>query len=129
MAKPKLTSEQQTWVNELLKDFSDIVGGESKWDEISFGEAGLSIQRLTLFLRAVAPKRELLVLDEAFSGMEEGVRDRCLKLLEEGGGHFDSTRQAMVVVSHVSEEVPKGVERWVRLAEGGTGGGAEFGKV
>lgn len=129
LARPKLTPEQQQSVDSCLGKFSDVVGGESRWDEIAFGEAGLSVQRLALFLRAVVPKRELLVLDEAFSGMEEGVRDRCLRLLDEGSGHFDNKRQAMVVVSHVSEEVPRGVEKWVRLAERGTGQKAEFGRV
>lgn len=129
LARPKLTTEQQQSVDSFLVEFSDVVGGERRWDEMTFGEAGLSIQRLALFLRAAVPKRELLVLDEAFSGMEEGVRDRCLGLLDEDGGLFDSKRQAMVVVSHVSEEVPRGVEKWVRLAERGTGQMAEFGKV
>lgn len=129
LARPRLSSEQEQSVDSLLKEFSDVVGGKGGWDEMTFGGAGLSIQRLALFLRAVAPRRELLVLDEAFSGMEEGVRDRCLRLLDEDGGHFDSKRQAMVVVSHVSEEVPRGVERWIRLAERGTGQRAEFGRV
>lgn len=129
LAKPKMTSSQQQSVDYLLKEFSDVVGGMSKWDDVTFGEAGLSVQRLVLFLRAIVPKRELLVLDEAVSGMEESVRDRCLRLLDEDGGYFDSKRQAMVVVSHVSEEVPRGVERWVRLAKWGTGQKAEFGRV
>lgn len=127
LATPRLTFEQQRSMDTLLSTFADVVGGDGKWGELCFGEAGLSMQRLVLFLRAIVPRRELLVLDEAFSGMEEGVRDRCLGLLEEGGGWWDG-KGAMVVVSHVSEEVPKGVERWIRLAERGRGK-AEFGWV
>lgn len=127
LTPPRLTGEQTAATERLLALFDDVVGGSERWDAVAFGEAGLSVQRLALFLRAVAPKRELLVLDESFSGMERGVMDRCLGLLEEGEWCVEGG--AMVVVSHVSEEVPRGVRKWVRLAERGSGRRAEFGVV
>lgn len=87
----------------------------------------MSTQRLALFLRATLSKRDLVVYDEAFSGMRTDVRDRCFAFLETERG-FDKQRQAMIVVSHVSDEVPPGVSRWVRLGENGGKEGAVFGE-
>jgi ABC-type molybdenum transport system ATPase subunit/photorepair protein PhrA len=81
---------------------------------------------MVLFLRATVPRRDLVVYDEAFSGMRKEVRERCFEFLETPQG-WDGEKQAMVVVSHVSEEVPKGVERWVRLGEKGGKEAAKFG--
>lgn len=107
----------------LLAEFEDIVVGVGGWDDTILGEAGLSVQRLALFLRAVVGKRDLIVLDEAFSGMETVVRDRCMRALANG---FDRASQALVVVGHVGEEVPE-VDMWVRLPERGSDSCAVFG--
>jgi ABC-type molybdenum transport system ATPase subunit/photorepair protein PhrA len=94
---------------------------------VPFGDADMSTQRLALFLRATAPKRDLTILDEAFSGMRKEVRDRCFAFLKTERG-WDEGRQAMVVVSHVSEEVPEGIDRFIRLGEKGGKEGAVFGE-
>ena len=94
--------------------------------ESVFGGVSLSTQRLALFMRAVVKKPDLVVLDEAFSGMDEGLRDKCLKYLEEGGGLNE--RQALVVVSHIEEEVPSVVDKYIVLREAGTGGPPVFGE-
>lgn len=107
----------------LLAEFEDMVADVGGWDDAVLGEAGLSVQRLTLFLRAVVGKRDLIVLDEAFSGMDTVVRDRCLRVLAEG---FDRARQALVVVGHVGEELPE-VDMWVRLPEMGSDSCVVFG--
>ncbi|CUS12130.1 unnamed protein product, partial [Tuber aestivum] len=119
-AKPPPATE---YVEALLAEFEDTVAGVGGWDDAIFGEAGLGVQRLALFLRAVAGKRDLIVLDEAFSGMDSVVRNRCLRVLADG---FDRTRQALVVVGHVGEEVPE-VDMWVRLPERGGDACAVFG--
>lgn len=107
----------------LLAEFEDMVADVGGWDDAVLGEAGLSVQRLALFLRAVVGKRDLIVLDEAFSGMDTVVRDRCLRVLAKG---FDRARQALVVVGHVGEEVPE-VDMWVRLPEMGSDSCVVFG--
>ncbi|KAI5840751.1 P-loop containing nucleoside triphosphate hydrolase protein [Morchella snyderi] len=122
LAPPVLTRAQREGAERWMRAFDDVVvAGGGGW-EVAFGEAGLCVQRLALFLRAVVPRRDVLVMDEAFSGMEEAVRDRCLRVLEGVGG-----RVAVVVVSHDAGELPAGVGRWVRLVEGG--GRAVFGVV
>ena len=53
-------------------------------DNICFGEAPFSAQRVALFLRAIIKKPDLVILDEAFSGMDDRVRDKCLLFLTWG---------------------------------------------
>jgi ABC-type molybdenum transport system ATPase subunit/photorepair protein PhrA len=53
-------------------------------DELLFGGLPFSAQRVALFLRAVIKNPDLVILDEAFSGMDDGVRDRCLLFLAHG---------------------------------------------
>ncbi|KAK7749140.1 hypothetical protein SLS62_008428 [Diatrype stigma] len=53
-------------------------------DYYKFGELSFSAQRVALFLRAVIKGPDIVVLDEACSGMDDGVRDRCLLFLEHG---------------------------------------------
>lgn len=67
-----------------------------------------------LFLRALVKKPKLLVLDEPFAGMPGELVAHCKAFLDE---KLDG-RQAMVVVSHWDEEVPRSVDRVLRLEEG-----------
>ena len=53
-------------------------------DELLFGGIPFSAQRIALFLRAIIKGPDLVILDEAFSGMDDGVRDRCLLFLAHG---------------------------------------------
>ena len=97
-------------------------------DSIPFSDLSLCQQRLLLFLRAIVKRPDLVILDEAFSGVEETIREHCLRLLEPGMGWL-SEQQALVVVSHVEEEVPASVRQWIRLGGAGEEGGAEFGRI
>ena len=116
-------------VDEVLRDWGDLLSPsgveEDVVGEVQFGELTPPQQKLALFLRAAIKRPDVLILDEAFSGMDAEMRERCLGWLEDGGGLTE--RQALVVVSHVREEVPRGVDRWVRL--GGGEGRVEFGVV
>ncbi|KAL8732477.1 MAG: hypothetical protein Q9166_002691 [cf. Caloplaca sp. 2 TL-2023] len=53
-------------------------------DNIRFSELPFSAQRIALFLRALIKKPDLVVLDEAFSGMDAALRDKCLLFLTWG---------------------------------------------
>lgn len=53
-------------------------------DTLHFRDVSVSSQRVLLFLRAVVKKPELVVLDEAFGGMDARVRDKCMIFLTEG---------------------------------------------
>lgn len=59
--------------------------GRPSWaDEVLFGGLPFSAQRIALFLRAIIKSPDLVILDEAFSGMDDEVRDRCLLFLAHG---------------------------------------------
>lgn len=49
-----------------------------------FGELSFGAQRVLLFIRSMVKSPDVVVLDEAFSGMDEGVRDKCMLFLAEG---------------------------------------------
>lgn len=58
---------------------------KSYWaDQYCFGNISFSSQRLLLFLRAIVKRPELVVLDEAFGGMDEFVREKCMLFLRWG---------------------------------------------
>ncbi|KAK4130501.1 P-loop containing nucleoside triphosphate hydrolase protein [Trichocladium antarcticum] len=49
-----------------------------------FGGLSFSAQRILLFLRAIIKHPDIVVLDEAFGGMDEAVRDKCMLFLAFG---------------------------------------------
>ena len=53
-------------------------------DTVCFGDAPFSAQRVALFLRAIVKQPDLVILDEAFSGMDESIRDKCMLFLAYG---------------------------------------------
>lgn len=52
--------------------------------EYLLGELSFSAQRILLFLRAIVKHPDVVVLDEAFGGMDEAVRDKCMLFLAYG---------------------------------------------
>ncbi|KAJ8107774.1 hypothetical protein ONZ43_g6630 [Nemania bipapillata] len=122
-------------------------------DHYMFGELSFSAQRVALFLRAMIKSPDIVVLDEACSGMDDGVRNRCLLFLEAGqtkqytklsdgsetiveseasktgnvkiGGLTDN--QALICISHVREEIPDCIREWICLPEANSGQPARFG--
>lgn len=112
-------------------------------DATRFGDVPFSAQRLALFIRALIKKPDLVILDEAFGGMDAKLLVKCKLFLTWGtnqqrplhhsrretttensgdpviGGLED--RQALVVVSHIKEEVPGLVKKWIKLPEPGSG--------
>lgn len=123
-------------------------------DHYMFGELSFSAQRVALFLRAIIKNPDIVVLDEACSGMDDGVRNRCLLFLEHGenktyitqhdgseavveseaskrgdvkvGGLSD--QQALICISHVREEIPDCIREWLCLPEANSGDKARFGR-
>ncbi|GAD97739.1 conserved hypothetical protein [Paecilomyces variotii No. 5] len=115
-------------------------------DSLRFSSLNIAQQRLVLFIRAIVHKPDLVILDEAFSGMPASLRDKCLHFLEAGElkrNHVStatrrttaadtwlneatveaskarhkglSDQQALLVISHLREEIPDSVRHWMRL--------------
>ncbi|KAI0397818.1 ABC transporter [Xylariaceae sp. FL0594] len=170
-SKPTLNEEARAKVDACLRWFeaelnpahiaarvSALAAGDGslKWaDHYLFGELSSSAQRVALFLRATVKHPDVVVLDEAFSGMDDGVRDKCLLFLEAGetkelvslsdgseavveskaaktgtvrvGGLTDD--QALICISHLREEIPRCIREWICLPEANSGLPARFGAV
>jgi len=107
-----------------------------------FGELSFSAQRVLLFLRAIIKHPDIVVLDEAFSGMDVKVRDKCMSWLEIGTPKGEnevvgevprveglSDQQALICISHVREEVPDSVSSYMCLPEANTKRPAQFGTL
>ncbi|KAJ5112816.1 hypothetical protein N7532_000861 [Penicillium argentinense] len=93
-------------------------------DQIRFGQLTTAQQRIVLFLRALIHKPDIVILDEPFSGLTASQRDKCLKFLEFGDCTQDaehrrhyglSEDQALIMISHVKEEIPDMVRNFMRL--------------
>jgi len=123
---------------------------ELSWaDERKFGSFSFPVQRLLLFLRAIVKKPDLVVLDEALSGMDPQLVQKCHLFLARGEHYmlrhngnsratyrirrtdmsllgrttFDGLTkdQALVVIAHRKEEVPGSIRHWIALPEPGEG--------
>ncbi|KAJ5356140.1 hypothetical protein N7517_010749 [Penicillium concentricum] len=104
-------------------------------DDILFGELTPAQQRIVLFLRALITRPDIVILDEAFSGMSAAQRNACLQFLEIGErpkrralnakprGSVEAAfrftgltpDQALIMVSHVPEELPDSIRYYMRL--------------
>lgn len=129
-----------------------LTDGQKKSNDLSwasntlFGEVSYSSQRVLLFLRATIGNPDIVILDEAFSGMDDLVRDKCLLFLSRGQSmelHYTDSgpqprkskkleggdvvvpglqdHQALLCVSHSKQEVPGCIRQWICLPEPGTG--------
>jgi len=151
-AIPGNKEEYKERTNAYWYDIAQAETVNLEWaDELLFGEMPFSAQRVCLFLRAIVRQPDIVILDEAFGGMDDYVRDKCLLFLDHGesrilspvepGGDrvftpgrpqerartFRESRnavmpglsdqQALIVVSHVKEEVPESVRDWIYLPE------------
>jgi ABC-type molybdenum transport system ATPase subunit/photorepair protein PhrA len=115
------------------------------------GELSFSAQRVALFIRAMIKSPDIVVLDEAFSGMDSTVRDKCMLFLSAGEAKTLNTQkeivesqvaksgsvqvpglspnQALICISHIKEEVPGCVREWLCLPEANSGRAVRFGKL
>lgn len=148
ITQPRLDDDATARVDAALTWFeSEIRNGEGKaglaWaKDTLFGEVSYSAQRVLLFLRATIRNPDIVILDEAFSGMDDLARDKCLLFLSRGqtmelkytdAGPKPVARkgevvvpglqehQALLCVSHSRQEIPGCVRDWICLPEPGTG--------
>lgn len=84
-AKEKVDACLKWFERDLRNDRRSHTTKGTEWaDQALFGGLPFSSQRVALFLRAIIKNPELVILDEAFSGMDDVVRDRCLLFLAHG---------------------------------------------
>ncbi|KAH7417972.1 P-loop containing nucleoside triphosphate hydrolase protein [Cadophora sp. MPI-SDFR-AT-0126] len=106
-AKEKIDACLKWFEHDLRSDSVSVdVSGTAWADELLFGGVPFSSQRVAMFLRAIIKNPDLVILDEAFSGMDEGVRDRCLLFLAHG-----ETKQFSSSSSSSSIKPPAGTQQ------------------
>lgn len=91
----------------------------------TFSELSAGVQSVVLLMRALVGRPQLVLLDEVWAGMDEGMIRAAREYLRgEGVGE----EQAVVVVSHWEDEVPWGVEDGVKRfrLEGGEGAVVQY---
>lgn len=104
----KLSPEEQSQFDSVREYFKYVLPLDMY--EARFRELSTSHQRLVLLLRAFVKKPPLLILDEPYQGMDEGMVKRAREYLE---SEIDE-KQAVVMVTHfVGEEAAGG--RWGRV--------------
>ena len=141
------------------RSFEEYMSLDIDWaDSISFRDLSFSSQRVLLLLRAIAKRPDLVILDEAFSGLDERTRIKCMMFLAYGETKWlqyqegrdlarrpkmrtvldkravvkfpgFEARQALLVVSHRKEEVPGLVNQWMCLPEPNSGHAVRFGEI
>lgn len=80
-----------------------------------FRTVSTSDQRLCLLVRALVKKPALLILDEPFQGLDDGLKEGLKALIEEICSHTNVT---LVYVSHYQNEIPGCVDRVLVLQNG-----------
>ncbi|KAI1610708.1 molybdate transport system ATP-binding protein [Exophiala viscosa] len=129
-SKPKLTPERTQMVDTFLRHWQAELQQDSPkpspdldWasdkSTHAFNSLPFSAQRLLLLLRAIIKQPDIVILDEAFSGLSAETRDKAMSFIESGVTDTQfpglTSAQALVVVSHVREEIPPVVDEWLRL--------------
>ncbi|KAF2162580.1 hypothetical protein M409DRAFT_58317 [Zasmidium cellare ATCC 36951] len=131
----------QTYHDDNFHSDADLLWADST----PFRTLPFSSQRLVLFLRSIVHSPDLVILDEAFSGMDEDVRDKALLFLSHGEtikavesvlqrlGKVTlmglNERQGLVVISHSKDDVPGCVREWICLPEPGEGRTPRMGRL
>ena len=114
----RLSSDEQSQFDSLSGYFKDVLPLDMY--ESRFRELSTSCQRLVLLLRAFVKRPSLLILDEPYQGMDDGMIKRAREYLE---SEIDDN-QAVVMVTHfVGEEAAGG--RWGRVLKLTPGGQIE----
>ncbi|TFK71067.1 P-loop containing nucleoside triphosphate hydrolase protein [Pluteus cervinus] len=151
----ELSDEERAWRVRRVKEVLEALGPETVQDgpsppnegtvlaaqrtNASFGQeqfVSLSTaeQRIVLLMRAIVGRAPIVILDEVWSGMEEGMVRAVTQYfrrpatadiaVDSGAGGAFADHQAVIVVTHWEDEVPWGLEEGLkvfRLKEGGVG--------
>lgn len=96
---------------------------DEEFSNRSFVDLSAGEQNVVLLMRALVGRPRLVLLDEVWSGMDDGMVLAARHYLREGGVGSD---QATVVVSHWEEEVPWGARDGLRRFKLEDGYGVEI---
>lgn len=109
LADRPTTPEQDARVRELFAAFGIGHLAGRAFKSLSTGE-----QRLVLLARALVKRPPLVILDEPFQGLDAASTERCRRWLETEIG----ADQTLLFVTHELGELPRTVNRTLRLSRG-----------
>lgn len=95
-----LTDEQVGKIQDLISEFE--LDGATKLQQLS-----LSDQKTVLFLRAIIKDPEILILDEAFSAMDNWRIEQCKAFINNWNG-------TVIAIGHIDDELPH-CDKFIRL--------------
>lgn len=98
--RENITAEQRDRVNSLIETFN--LNPKSQLSELS-----ISDQKTVLFLRAVAKHPDILILDEAFSAMDQWRVEQCKEFMSSWEG-------TVITVGHIEDELIL-CDKYIRL--------------
>ena len=87
---PPIGPRPETQDQLTLDKDTDLEWAESSSPSSTFGGLPIGTQRLLLLLRAIIKSPDILILDEAFSGLSPEVRDKAMLFLSRGETAFYS---------------------------------------
>ncbi|KAG6873130.1 hypothetical protein C0995_002504 [Termitomyces sp. Mi166 len=109
-----------TWETGAISDGASARAVAEEFSKRKFVDLSVGEQRMVLLMRALVGRAPLILLDEVWSGMGEGMVRAARRYLREGGV---GPEQGVVVITHWEEEVPWGTEDGVKRfkIDGGVG--------
>ena len=105
LKRPPTKAEQD--LSDLLFAYFDLEETKKK----RFKQLSTGTQRLLLFMRALVKAPPVLLLDEPFQGMDEGLVEKCKYLLDQ----VLDERHTLIFISHYRKEWPSCVEKVLEL--------------
>ncbi|MEN7546332.1 ATP-binding cassette domain-containing protein [Rapidithrix thailandica] len=106
----KLTEEEEHLIDLFLEYFDLSAIKNRVFSQLSFGE-----QRLVLLIRALIKHPVLILLDEAYQGLDEEGIAKANYLLDTLMADSTST---LIFITHYPEEIPSFVQRHTYIQEG-----------
>ncbi|KAH0588592.1 hypothetical protein J132_08977 [Termitomyces sp. J132] len=109
-----------TWETGVVPNGVSARAVAEEFSKRKFVDLSVGGQRMVLLMRALVGRAPLILLDEVWSGMGEGMVRAARRYLREGGV---GPEQGVIVVTHWEEEVPWGTEDGVKRfkIDGGVG--------
>ncbi|KAG6910400.1 hypothetical protein DXG01_010755 [Tephrocybe rancida] len=99
------------WSTDASQGASSVRALTEEFSKRAFVDLSVGEQRMVLLMRALVGRAPLVLLDEVWSGMGEGMVRAARRYLREGGV---GPEQGVVVITHWEEEVPWSTEEGVR---------------